>query len=384
MVLYLFHVIIGFLVFISTIVMTLWFKTNRILNTYLIVISTVLCAYLILFGFEKVFNCIFFEYLNYYQVVLALTPATFLFFQKLIYNIKFPEKKDFWFFILPILLYFFVGKDFNFGWYREIQFIFYVFYLAFYLKIVTRLLRKHIWIDKQIDTFPQIVVNWASFIFRMMVALIFHFCIVLITDTFNIGNEYKVIIEFSLLIVFLIGYFKVISTPELLYGRGSFTNEKWVSATEEIAISSVWNLELNKKITAQKDAYLKNKINGNLKEYINGIEKVSIVDFSFRDRNYSLNDMSLELGLPKYYIAYVFKYHCDLNFNDYKRLVRVYDSIILIQQGYLKSNTLNSLAEFVGFSSYNPFLLSFKQVTGVSPFDYYKNRKVVNSQCSLN
>ena len=384
MILYLFHVIIGFLVLISTIVMTLWFKTNRILNTYLIVISTVLCAHLILLGFEKSFNYVFFENLNYYQVVLTLTPVTFLFFQKLIFNIKFPERKDFWFFIIPILLYFFVGHNYNFKWYRFIQFIFFVVYISFYLRIIIRLLRKYIWIDKEIDTYPQIVVNWASFIFKMMLALIFHFLIVLITETFNIGVDYKVIIDISLLIVFLIGYFKVISTPELLYGRGNFTYEKWVSATDDIIISSVWNLEINKKITAKKDAYLRNKINGNLKEYINAIEKVSIIDFSFRDKNYSLNDMSLELGLPKYYIVYVFKYHCDLNFNDYKRLVRVYDSIILIQQGYLKSNTLNSLAEFVGFSSYNPFLLSFKQAIGVSPFDYNKNRKAVNSLCNFN
>jgi|688.fasta_scaffold676947_2 YesN/AraC family two-component response regulator len=89
--------------------------------------------------------------------------------------------------------------------------------------------------------------------------------------------------------------------------------------------------------------------------------------------------MSIELGLPKYYIAYIFKYHCDLNFNDYKRHVRIYDSMTLIQKGFLKNNTLNALAEFVGFSSYNPFLLSFKQVAGVSPFDYCKNRKVVHS-----
>lgn len=86
--------------------------------------------------------------------------------------------------------------------------------------------------------------------------------------------------------------------------------------------------------------------------------------------------MALELGIPKYYLEYLFKYHCDLSFNDYKRLVRVYDSIQLINEGYLKNNTLNSLAEFVGFSSYNPFLISFKNALGVSPFDYNKNKKI--------
>lgn len=379
MVLFLFHTIIGFLIFISTIVMTLWFKSNRIINTYLIFISTVLCFYLIFLGFEKSINHFFFEYLNFYQVALTLTPCTFLFFQKLIFNIKFPERKDFWFFILPILLYIFVGQDYSFKWYPFVQLIFFVTYISFYINKIIILLRKHVWNNKLIDMRPKIVLNWVSFFFKITIALLFHFLVVLIMEAFTIGLDYKVFIESSFSFVFFMGYFKVILTPELLYGRGKLTKDKWVSATNQIAISSVWNLHVKTKITSKKDVYLKDKINPNLNDYIIAIEKVSLVDFSFRDKKYSLNDMSIELGLPKYYIAYIFKYHCDLNFNDYKRHVRIYDSMTLIQKGFLKNNTLNALAEFVGFSSYNPFLLSFKQVAGVSPFDYCKNRKVVHS-----
>ncbi len=380
MVLYIFHIVIGFLVLISTIVMTFWFKTNRILNTYLIVVSIVLCAYLIFLGLDKLFNLVSFQNLNYYQVVLTLTPATYLFFQKLIFNKKFPERKDIYYFIVPMLIYFFVGKNYNLKWYRITQFIFFVLYLFFYIKIIFQLLKKHIWLENQINSFPVIVNNWASFIFKMMLIFLFHFFIVIISETFGIGNNYKISIELSLLIVFLIAYFKVISTPELLYGRSNFTNEILISDDNNILISSVWNLEINNKIVSVKDKHLNKIINKNIKEYRNAIEKIALIDFSFRNSNYSLNDLSIELGLPKYYIVYIFKYHCDLSFNEYKRLVRVYDSILLIQKGYLKNNTLNSLSEFVGFSSYNPYLLCFKKITGVSPYDYNKNRKL---DCSL-
>lgn len=89
--------------------------------------------------------------------------------------------------------------------------------------------------------------------------------------------------------------------------------------------------------------------------------------------------MSIDLGLPKYHIVYLFKYHCDLKFNKYLRQARVCEAIRLIQNGYLKNNTLNSLAEFVGFSSYNPFLLSFKQVTGLSLYEYNRKAKVISN-----
>ena len=74
------YIIIGFLVLTSTIVMTTWFKTNRILNFYLIFISIVLCPYLIVHGLN---NCkLIKEYenlwnLNYYQVVLILRKSQF-------------------------------------------------------------------------------------------------------------------------------------------------------------------------------------------------------------------------------------------------------------------------------------------------------------------
>jgi YesN/AraC family two-component response regulator len=57
-------------------------------------------------------------------------------------------------------------------------------------------------------------------------------------------------------------------------------------------------------------------------------------------------------------------------------MVRIHDAIQLINSGYLKSNKLVTLSKYVGYSSYNPFLVNFKELTGVSPFDFYRNRKL--------
>jgi AraC-like DNA-binding protein len=44
----------------------------------------------------------------------------------------------------------------------------------------------------------------------------------------------------------------------------------------------------------------------------------------------------------------------------------------LIESDFLKINTLDALAMKVGFSSYNPFFTSFKEVTGSTPQAYSK------------
>jgi YesN/AraC family two-component response regulator len=46
-----------------------------------------------------------------------------------------------------------------------------------------------------------------------------------------------------------------------------------------------------------------------------------------------------------------------------------------MEQGYLKANTLESLAYKTGFASYNPFFSAFKKITSYSPQDYIKSIK---------
>ena len=51
------------------------------------------------------------------------------------------------------------------------------------------------------------------------------------------------------------------------------------------------------------------------------------------------------------------------------------NAIEFIDKGYLKTNTLDSLAIKTGFSSYSPFFKSFKAITKLSPQDYFKDQK---------
>ena len=77
------------------------------------------------------------------------------------------------------------------------------------------------------------------------------------------------------------------------------------------------------------------------------------------------------------HLIFVFKYHSELSFSDYKKISRIQNSLVLINNNYLASNTLDTLAKKVGFSSYNPFFSCFKDVVGKSPHEYVSTVKNV-------
>ena len=64
------------------------------------------------------------------------------------------------------------------------------------------------------------------------------------------------------------------------------------------------------------------------------------------------------------------KYHCNESFTDYKKIVRIHDATKLLQGGYLDNQKVESLAAVVGFSSYNTFIIAFKNITGLTAQEY--------------
>lgn len=382
---YLLFVIIGFLVLTSTIVMTIWFKTNRILNFYLIFTSIALCFYLILHGLN---NCkLIKEYeiswnMNYYQIILILTPSVYLFFRNLIFNSKYPEKHDLLYFIIPALFSYYLSfvKFDHFFLEKVLVYIAFIIYTLFYCRKSYGILKRYVWQNDYYDVLTPIVKNWADFIFKMMVIVLIHFYVFFASQFFNVFHPINLALESSFLIVFLIGYFKVIFSPVLLYGSPKIEKISNTTNTSNLFIKKVWILESKIKINNPRDIQINNRINDKVFAYIEQIENVALVDYLFRKQDYSIYELSIELGLPKYYLEFIFKYFCKVSFNEYKKIVRIYDAVKLINEGYLSTNTLDTLSRHVGFASYNPFLINFKEILGISPFDYYKRRNIVRNK----
>jgi AraC-like DNA-binding protein len=362
--------------------MTAWFKTNRVLNVYIIFTSILLCIYLILYGLNNLKSYIEisdFWKINYSQIILILTPSVYLFFEKIIFDLKYFEKKDIFYFIIPTLFYRYLGTELYLK-NSTVKIILYILLLLYTLIYVYKsycFLKKHIWNlnnNNKIKT-NSIVKSWSTFIYKMMLIVLSHFYI---SEAFYLWMRFEgvvnLLLEIGFLIVFLIGYFKVITTPELLYGS---TYLKKISDTKEVSnlcLGKVWRIELNRENFNTKEALLYIKIKDRISEYIKEIEQVTVVNNSFSKPGYSIYDLSKELGLPKYYLEFIFKFYCNLTFNDYKKLIRIYVSVQLINNGFLNSNKLETLSKQVGFASYNPFLVNFKEITGVTPFEYNKER----------
>jgi AraC-like DNA-binding protein len=78
--------------------------------------------------------------------------------------------------------------------------------------------------------------------------------------------------------------------------------------------------------------------------------------------------------MPKSHLSFIFKYHSTISFSDFKKLNRIQDAIELINEGYLKTNTFDSLSKQVGFSTYNTFYIAFKEVTNKAPQEYVNGK----------
>jgi AraC-like DNA-binding protein len=165
-------------------------------------------------------------------------------------------------------------------------------------------------------------------------------------------------------------FVKIILTPKILYGY-NFLNKTIDAFTENVVLSSVWLIEGTVlPITSERDKKIEEKMSSLLIQYIHQIEELSFHTPAFRNPDLTLNDISDALKIPYSHINYIVKYHCNESFTDYKKIVRIHDATKLLQGGYLDNQKVESLAAVVGFSSYNTFIIAFKNITGLTAQEY--------------
>lgn len=368
--------ILGSTCLITTFVMSIWVITNRILNIYLLFTFFFASLHLIFHGLNHIylFQNIHYPNLNYYQIILILMPTLYLYFEKLLINQKIAEKNDFQHFIFPIVLL---------NYFSSIENIFLFFiilsYSIYYTYKTFLLLKYNYWRIKKNQPFTydfSIVSSWTKFLFVVEILYLIIIYFLKIENIIEGKERCNFYFEIALLILYTIVYFKIIFSPFIFYGNPSLFKRVESSSVSKLCITSVWLTKINVDEMTPKEKILNDRIMINISDYIEQIERIVLIDFALRNPDYSLYNFSLELGIPKYYLDFIFKYYCKVSFNDYKKMARIYDAVELINSGYLKSNKLVTLSKQVGFSSYNPFLVNFKELTGVSPFEFYRNRKI--------
>lgn len=362
------------------------YKSNRIMNFYIILLIFIMSLRFFLNGLtyfvtDYSLKNIYFTYSNFSSVVI---PLCYLYFKNLFASEKTFKTKELYHFIFP-LSFSILGISLNYLNIpiASLKLFIYAIFLAFilYYNVLSyRILCVNIWSKKgsvkTIINDNKAINNWSSFLFIALVLISVRLAAALFLEIYynqNMkGYNYQWISAFIWLLILI----KILISPEILYGYNALNKKLNENKNTNLALETIWIRANNTKSNNIQHEALKEKIEENIINYIQEIEKVSLEYELFRDSKMTLTDLANKLNIPKSHISYIFKYHSTISFSEYKKLIRIHDAIQHIESNYLKNNTLDSLSKKVGFTSYNPFFTSFKEISGISPLEYFKMVKV--------
>lgn len=216
--------------------------------------------------------------------------------------------------------------------------------------------------------------KWAEFLFFFSCLLIIRIILQLINTFVYVDFIPRGYLGVLSCIICLFIFIKVLITPEILFGYNYLIKKVESHNSKEIASTQIWTTSFINNLTNVPEKSLGKIVYKNLNNYLHLIENVEFSDATFKNSNFKLEDLANKLSIPKSHLKFLFKYHSKLSFSDYKKTVKIKESIKLINEGYINSKTLEKLSEEVGFSSYSPFFNSFKTITGFSPKEFNSNK----------
>lgn len=359
-------------------------RTNRIVNINMAIIIFIASTRLSLLGIAGIYNNTDLEKLlnKFNFIYVFLVPFFYMYFKYLIQNQKKYQYKDLLHFVFPILLILqnrlsilelIVNTKLNFSY----VYVFISYSISYNVLILYKL-KKYIWSKKGTLEIAikqnQLIRNWSVYFYCTMNLIIVR---VFVSLFFETNSNNLITSQYGLWggsILWTIVFTKILITPEILYGY-SYLAKKSREFNSVTKKNSNWNLVSKIKINNIQDQQLKEKIDGNIEKYIHEIDEILINHNYFKNPDFAMKEFAIILNIPKSHLKYLFKYHSKVSFSDFKKIIRIQDAIGLIEQNYLTTNTMESLSKKVGFTSYNPFFTSFKDVVGKSPQEYIATLK---------
>lgn len=386
--LFLFTSIIGFL---TIALMIASYRSNPFYNAFLLIIIVIISIRFLVHGsYQLGFQTIFTPDSGPYSLLyLIIVPCFYLYHKNLILQSKTYTPKDLKHLIYIGILYFINSNAsleesfiFHFGPVTNLFLI--AVFILFYLVLIFKLLSKHIWFKKGLqvnNTHFGLIKNWTIYLFALNILGTIGLLTSIYTEIIAGSSLSGKSMPIFLLLFWLFIYFKILTSPEILYGL-PILNKKLLKFNSPVvesehaskSINNHWMLETNIRKNNQ-NFKLQEKIKSNILSYVQEVDKLSDEGFIFRNPKASVSNLADKLGVPTSHIVYLFKYHSNISFSEYRMHSRIQDSIKLIEVDYLEVNTLESLAYKTGFASYNPFFSAFKKVTTFSPQDYMKQKK---------
>ncbi len=379
MIVHFFYIIIGVLGLITTSIIITQHKTNRVINIYLLLLFTIASLKYIFDGllFFKEDLQPSFSYAPFFSVVF---PLQYLYFKNIVANPKKIKLIELQHFIFPLLLGMFnlaITDTSLLGEHSLIYLnIIFAVYCILYIVTTFILLKNKVWYRKSkiiiVDKQNDLLRKWTLFLFGLILLIIIRLLLTLFLDLvnhdFSSGKNYQWISG----IFFLFILIKILISPEILFGYNALYKKMNVRKKTDFSLNEIWILSEKTEIKNIQDHLLKDKIYTDLAKHLKNIEHLALVEKWFRKPDITTTEIAKKLDIPKSHLKFIFKYHSKVSFTEFKRIIKTYDAVQLIETGYLKMSTLDALAMKVGYSSYNPFFTSFKEITGTTPQAYSK------------
>ncbi len=370
----------GLIGFLTIFLILLRYKSNRITNIYLIIIFIILSTRMLLVGTLNIENNPFIIILlsKYNNLSIVIIPCSYLYFYNLIKDQKEIEFKNFYHFIIPLLFniidFILENKYVNMSKADYSYYSIFTIYTIIYFLLMFKLLYTNVWnrtgeigiVVKQ----NQLIKKWSIYLFTFLVITAIRLITVLLWEINNSKYTFGTSYLWISAVFWLILYFKIIISPEILYGYTFLNSKINEQKKNDNPIISFWTNTPISAISNSQDIQLNGKIKNSIEQYMGEVDQFSFHNQAYRDAKFSLTDLSNKLNIPKSHLTYLFKYHSKISFPEYKKIVRIQDGLELINSGYLATNTYDSLAKEIGFTSYNTFFVSFKDVTGSTPQEF--------------
>ena len=102
---------------------------------------------------------------------------------------------------------------------------------------------------------------------------------------------------------------------------------------------------------------------------------INVMEYSDRiyDHDFDLNTLADMVGTNYKYVSQVINQEFNKNFSNYLSDYRVQEACRRLNDSeHFGNNTIEAIAESVGFKSRSNFILCFKRVTGMTPSEYQK------------
>ena len=372
-------IITGLFGFLINTIVLLNKKSNPIMNIYMVLLIFIISCRFFIFGIINLItnNDLITVYTKYSNLTTVVIPLCYLYFKNLKSNKPF-DPKELLHFVFPVCYFFITFEIYNYITPRfAIRFLLLLTFLTFlfnYIFLSYKLLKNDIWDksfeNKTIKKQNKKIYNWTLFLFIALILASIRLSVSLFIEIAQNGQIKGLSFQWLSSVIWIAILIKILITPEILYGYKLLNDKLKEDRNSNLVFNEIWQIESICEIKNSQHLILKEKIDNNLQNYFEEIEKVALQYDVFRDPKLTLTDLATKISIPKSHLSYLFKYHSTLSFSEYKKVIRIQDAVKLIENGYLKNNTLDSLSKKIGFTSYNPFFTSFKEITGIPPLEY--------------